>query len=278
MYKEKYLKYKRKYIQLQNIVGGGYFKLYEKNKNIKFKTYSVMADISNDSIIDSLNQRRNCILQNINDDYIFHITLLSFEINRSLKPYCDLFENKNKIGTQTHKTLKPEIIQFANEAYNETFKQQDIILSQEQGKYHKMGAYYVKKYYIIYETQINTITEFRTSFYKKLRNYFRKNLGDYSFDWYWDETGNTRNDYTLAKIGNDVIFAIPNYYFGIGVLEPHISIAKEDEIKQYNPTLFYSIDTSLNPESEIVKYLLPHQFLPLSDIRMNKDIDEIRID
>jgi hypothetical protein len=274
--KEKYMKYKAKYMALKNMTGGGYFKDIGTGTN--HKSYYIMADIGNPAINTAFNQRRNCILGGASGGN-FHITLLTIEINRDLKPYAQLLEDSIKMADgKTQKTLKPILQQMVTDAYNETFMRSRVILTQERGKYHKMGSFFAKRYPIASDAQIltdskgnitPTISAFRKSFYDKLRKY----LG---VSFTFDTTSNS--NYVLAVDANkDVIFAIPRYDFGTGVWEPHVSIVKENEIQISNPTLYGKITSTMTPEKEITQCLLPHRFNELPDIDMSRDIGRVRI-
>jgi hypothetical protein len=278
-FKKKYMKYKAKYMTLKNMTGGGYFKdIAGAGKMTNHKSYYIMADIGNPAINAAFNQRRNCILGGASGGN-FHLTLLTIEINRDLKPYAQLLEDSIKMADgKTQKTLKPILQQMVTDAYNDTFMKSRVVLIQERGQYHKMGSYFAKRYPIASDAQIltdskgnitPTISAFRKSFYDKLRKY----LG---VDFTFDTTSNSTYVLAVDKYKN-VIFAIPRYDFGTGVWDPHVSIIKEDEIRISNPALYGKITSTMTPDEEILKCLLPHRFNELPNIDMSNDIGSIKI-
>ncbi len=278
---KKYLKYKAKYMALKSMLGGGYFKdISGAGQPIPHKSYYIMADIGNPDINKAFNQRRDCILDSANAGHNFHITLLTIEINRSLKQYADKLEDSVQVAQgKTTKTLKPILQKMANDAYNDTFRKSRVILNQERGKYNKMGSFFVKRYPISFDAQtltdskgniLPTINAFRKSFYDKLRAHLGVNF-------IFDDKSN--KDYALAinPANGDVIFAVPKYDFGKGTWEPHVSVVKETDIQTFNPILHGRIQATHNPEDEVLKCLLPYQFSELPNIDMSKDIMGVRI-
>lgn len=269
--KKKYLKYKAKYMALKNMnmIGGGYF-----SKEIPHRTYYIMANISKPELITALNNRRDDILLRNGESHTYHLTLLTIELNRSLKIYADRLENLvTKSDGQKIKILKPEIQKMVFDAYNETFKKSRVVLSQERGRYYKMGNFYAKKYPIksdesklkFRDNNVPTINAFRIKFYEKLRIHLGVNFT-------WDITD---PNYALAiNESKDIIFAVPKYDFGIGIWEPHVSIVKDTEISDYNKDLFRKLQSSF-PELEITKYLSNKNFNELPEIDMSRDIDSV---
>ena len=290
--KDKYMKYKAKYMSLKNInmIGGGYFKdIAGASKSLPHRSYSIMADISNPALIRAFSQRRNCILkqEGASGGHTFHLTLLTIEINRSLKLYADRLEDSNDVkqpdGTiKKNKTIKQSIVELAQQIYNATFlaKQEiGVILTQERMRYHKMGDFFSKKYPVLYDESLDktgqhTIASFWHTFYYHLRKILK-------VDFQFEPTEDGK--YYLAfdpKNKADIIFAVPNYYWNEYEWAPHVSVVRDQDILIHNPALHGKISGAVSQEyqeGEITKCLLSQRFDKLPDINMMTDIDNVRI-
>lgn len=261
--------------------------------NSHHKSYSIMANIKNDlDMITQLQMRRNYILNQKYSDYIyhnFHFTLLTFDINRSKylqfggNKFSDLLEDN--VGDK-YKTIKSSILNMAQEAYRYSFGRDlfgicDVVMTQQQGVYKKMGHYFTKPFTIISGPEsIREITNFRKLFYTKLIAYLTPYTGKIT----WQKVGN-RWLYTASE---KVLFTVPEYYHGVGVWTPHVSIVKDEEIKKYNLALSGSMDldnpdTLDNPakvaqqEQEITNWLSGKGLHQLPTINMRTDISHITI-
>ncbi len=289
-YYELYLKYKLKYLALleeQKLEGGGYFDEYNKTaaKKIAFKTYNIMANIKPESNIGrGLQERKDLVLKRRSNGKKLHVTLLTFEFNRSFsnKDILNKFEFKDDTG---NKSLLLNIKRIINDAYMNTFRKKPVVLKQILFKYDLMGNWFCKKFVIESETVQNTITEFRKIFYKEIEKLLIGHT--VTFD-NTDITGKPNNDYMFMKVNGEILFAIPKYYFGVGVWVPHVSLASMTDLNNFNKDLYYIINAApvasqINPnenkENAFRDYIVANSaFDSLTTLNMSSDImDEIDI-
>ena len=285
---KKYLKYKKKFLSLRESIiqiGSGYFNTFTPGTN--HKTYHIMANINNPYLIHQFDDRRSGILYGrpavSHMGHTFHVSLLTIEINRD-SALAHLFEDVVPLPKKPHnKNIRRVIQQMVIDAYDETFRKSIVILAQERGKYNRMGKFYAKKYPIYSDQQrfgdpktrtpLPTINSFRILFYDKLRKY----LGIPSFNWTDSPDGN----YKLAIYNGETIFAVPIYDFGPGKWDPHVSIVKEDEIKEHNPALHGKVSSSILTDEqkalEITNVLSELKLSELYSINMNDNIGDIVI-
>lgn len=262
-YIEKYNKYNNKIRYLQ--YGGGYFydinDIYIKRRNakpdriyrlIRFKNIYLKATLNNLEVDDRLMERRRAVVNNRprND---FHITLLHLELNLDHPDANKLFHN-NRI-TPEFETLLSDVY----DAFVECFRNIELRHIRGPLGYEMLGEYndikfrnkkskkFLTKKFEMYnrntdEPDTDAITCFRTVFYDGIDRIIGKIP---------QKTEDTVNNklYHLREypIGIDPIgdteyqplFAVRDFYYGKGVLTPHISIFDLDEVREHNTYIYH---------------------------------------
>lgn len=233
------------------------------NTNNIFKNvteFYIMCNISNSNIISHLDERRKLLLHGeMPKNSIMHITLLQFDINQD-HYLANKFKNKN-----FHVNIA--------KIYNDTVKNKKFILRDLLGRYELLGKgnhKFLTKVYEPYDKFI--ITQFR----KKLYNYISEYIGSYSISI------NKQHDnmYYVFNVNGTDLFAVPSFYFGIGVWKPHLSIVNTGDIERYNAPLYQkyvNVITMENKLNVIVNEIIEQHFGPMGDIDMCKDINTMTI-
>ena len=277
-YSEKYLKYKTKYNNLKeqngNQRGGGYF--YEKNKlssttpKYSFKSCVIKVNLNEYSpLFLYMDLNSNSITQNrgTNLDHPFHISLLQFDINignelnlnNNFHDIRNHFAYRDNSNNENIKFLSKSFIRFIESInlknkFLELFSNIDIETSRydflgEQLISDKKYKSYIVQSLIISSTQ-NKITEFRIYFYQQILQYIQRINPDINKYIAVPEEINGKKYFKLHyhKTGEDPLqkeplFVIPEYYYGVGVWTPHISLAK---IENNNNPIFRQILTANN--------------------------------
>jgi hypothetical protein len=291
LYKNKYLKLKEEYINSDNddIQTGGNSFFYILNGNLDkekpkraFKNCYIKLSFQDDTILKNyINQDKIYYLRNLPGlelPYDFHMTLLQFEINCShplntynfetniIRKIEDINNNfvyvvKDNNKRITDKIFSQKFIDFLA-SINLTRKFKEIFMNTTfDNSIHELIGQDPNVQYLVQKLQYTDynipalITQFRTYFYTKLKEYI-KNLCSLPISvTISEDTENVGGFYTkkyrlpreildLKKYENfkistfpydDPLIAIPDYYYGIGVWEPHISLLKFQADK-YIPT------------------------------------------
>lgn len=295
-YYEKYIKYKNKYLilkqgideqQLCSNKGGGYF--HERNqvrgaegkRMLGFKSINIKIELKEDTpLYNYLNDNQSKI--NFSNktplSYLFHITLLNFEINMDhplnkignngrfyLNNFVYKYEN-NKMLTDKFKNFINEI-GLKNKFY-ECFSGTEF----ETDKYNILGK---DNKFFVQSLSYNTIndengksqiTKFRTYFYDKLSEYVQTIDPDIEPIFRTKKVSIGGNNYTLIyydkKSGkksstydeSEPLIAVPDFYWGNNVWTPHISLFKFDTNEL--PTEEKQITQILNTTYKKIKFIL----------------------
>jgi hypothetical protein len=146
-----------------------------------------------------------------------HISLMEIHINKS--------NPDHKILIGHNGLINPNILRIMKQQYFNLNPQMYII--SKPGGYEIMGDFMAKVYTA---TNSNYITQFRMSFYK----YLESILGRGSRRIFIIAN---KKYYVYSYRGRDLV-AIPDYYHGIGIWKPHLSLVKLDRIQKSNPNLY----------------------------------------
>jgi len=76
------------------------------------------------------------------------------------------------------------------------------------------------------------------------------------------------------------LISVPDFYFGIGVWTPHISVVNLKDVERYNKKLFNKYTNHKNERGKLnvmVQPLLKAKFGPIGDINMEQDINFLRV-
>ena len=163
-----------------------------------------------------------------------HITMMHIHINSDNPDHLHLV---NKAGRTNHlfqKLIEKKYNQISNEIY----------LKSSNTFYDIMGDFFAKVY--VHDGDRKQITDFRMVLYRYLEMY----LGKFTKREKVDIDG--RVFFVYSYNGRELI-AVPEYYHGIGVWTPHLSIIKLTHLRKYNPQLCeefeedeYDPDTLIN--------------------------------
>ncbi len=266
---KKYLKYKAKYLSLKksqssnssslDMIGGdgGYF----KENTAKFY---IMADIVDKDIIARLDERRKLLLNNkLPTHNMLHLTLLQMDVNK-----------KHKLYTDFEKSLA-EITVAVGTIYKDTFKKEQAKLKYVLGLYDLLGQTankFLSKIYELYDKNKLTITNFRKAFYQYLKSLFSV---PYNIV---DDT--KTSGFALFKFGDEVLFAVPAFYYGIGVWTPHISIVNTGDVATHNKDLYAKYvqqKDKLGQMNALLEPVYKARFNPIGDIDMEKHIGSVTV-
>lgn len=208
----------------------------------------IMADITNKHIIDRLDERRKyLLLGHLPLQDVLHLTLLQLEINQD-HPLASYFQDQT-----FHKKIA--------EIYKLTMQKDNVVLQSVPGSYDLYGQtenkYYVK---LLEPDQKLSITRFR----KTLYHFIREWLGPYTIY--------EKQKYYVFQIHNIDLFAVPDFYYGVGIWSPHISIVNTADIRKYNYALYENY-TKQETKEEKMNILLQSlqkatHFKPLTHIKM----------
>ena len=115
----------------------------------------------------------------------------------------------------------------------------EIYLKSSNTYYDIMGDFFAKIY--THDGDKKQITDFRIVLYMYLEMY----LGKFTKREKVDVNG--RVFFVYSYRGNELI-AVPEYYHGIGVWTPHLSIIKIPTLKRYNPDLLEKFTKDNDPQ------------------------------
>jgi hypothetical protein len=133
----------------------------------------------------------------------YHMTIFQAYVNKSHKKYKMLFDEKGNIKSNLKEPVEKAFMKAAR----------GIQLESEYGIYKKFNDYLVKEYKA---SNQELISEPRKAFYIAIVNLIGKSKCE-------DKVINDIK-YKLYSYDGDVLLAVPEYYHGIGVWTPHVSI------------------------------------------------------
>ena len=294
-YYHKYINYKNKYLMLKKEVdekqltsyGGGYF--HERNQErrivgkrmLGFKSINIKIELEqNTPLYKYLDDNKNKInfINKVELQYLFHITLLNFEIN--MDHPLNIIGNNGRFAFNNfvYKNGTDKLItdKFKNFVQNISLK--NIFYGYFSGTEFETTEYNILGRNDKFMTQsltynpINSsdgkskITKFRTYFYNKLSEYIQsidsdieprfrtetKTIGGNNYTLiYFDKKFNKK---TTSYDETEALFAVPDFYWGNNVWTPHISLFKLDSnnlpnIQEFNTQI-------LNTTYKKIKFIL----------------------
>ena len=194
-----------------NMIGGG-FNAFGNNTG-KFYLLGMVGGVQKVVLTEKYQEAFN---ENPDPKKPFHLTLLQLDINKQSP-----FDNFLKTVIQD-----PEFHNGLKNIYESTLKKINLVAQ----SYKEMGDFVAIEYSPDYQ---NTITEFRTGFYRLLEAYYlQKNRSGI------DKTQSNINvsdskdpNQTLGyrifidQKSGDPLYAVPEWYYGVGKWTPHLSIA-----------------------------------------------------
>jgi len=295
-YYEKYIKYKNKYLMLKKEIdgqqlnsnsGGGYFhernqeRRVENKKMLGFKSINIKIELEQNTPLYNYldnNQSKINFLNKSQLPYLYHITLLNFEINMdhplNIIGNNRKFENNNfvyKNGTNKLLTNKfkmfIENIGLKNEFYR-YFSGTEF----ESTEYNILGRddkFFVQSlsYNPIFGTDRKSkITKFRTYFYNELSKYIQsidsdieprfrtetKSISGFNYTLiYFDKKSNKKS---TSYDETEPLIAVPDFYWGNNVWTPHISLFKLDSSS--TPSIQEQNIQILNTTYKKIKFIL----------------------
>jgi len=230
--------------------------LFFKN-NTKF---FIMANVSNSNIISEIDNRRKLLLlgnKPVHSDV--HFTLLQFNINQD-HPNAKFFYDP---------VFHRKIWDF----YDDSIRKNKLTLKYIRGLYDLLGLGEKKFFAKIYQpNQPELITEFRKAIYK----YIGSELGKYKIR---KKKNGKDMFYVFSLKGMDLI-SVPEFYFGIGVWTPHISVVNLKDVAKYNQKLYKKYEgykTKRNKLNTLLQPILKAKFDPIGDINMEQDVNFLRV-
>lgn len=154
-----------------------------------------------------------------------HITMMHIHVNADNPDHKFLINETGKINNVFRKIVENKYQNIANNIY---FKS-------SQSHYDLMGDFFAKVY--VYDGDRSIITDFRMALYFYLEMY----LGRFTKRERIDIDG--RVFFVYSYKGKELI-AVPEYYHGIGVWTPHLSIVKLPVLKTQNPELYEKFENA----------------------------------
>ena len=266
-FKEKYLKYKQKYLELKSQIGGAFPFAFGDGGSI-----AIMAKITGDTL-DRVNERRLKLGLPREDN--LHITLLQFFINFN-NPRSDIFFNHTFIDT-------------ISRAFTTHLKRTGVELDSPRGSWDFLGIrpsledkYWARVYNIDPRFEQN-VRNFRTDIY----NFLNQNVGVDAAHPKFENRGKPHDntDFVIYSTGprrEDELYAIvKNFYYGVNTWKPHISVVKMNELtssSSANRQLFDRIN-GLSTTQQKSDAITAHigQVNPISRIRMINNVNELYI-
>jgi hypothetical protein len=275
---EKYVKYKNKYLMLKKEIdkfqlytnsGGGYF--HESNQDKKamnkrmlsFKSINIKIELKQNTVLYNYlddNQSKINLSNKMSLPYLYHITLLNFEINMD-HPLNTIGNNRQfKLNNFVYKTTKNEkqlTDKFKTFIQNIGLKNKfyecfygTVETQFETQKYDILGKddkFFVQSLsYNITDPKITQITKFRTYFYNELRKYIQSIDSDIETRFRPEYISIGGHRYTLIYFDkksdkkssqydeSEPFIAVPDFYWGNNVWTPHISLFKLNSYSDSN--------------------------------------------
>ena len=169
----------------------------------------------------------------------FHFTLFHFEVNRAHKLH-DIFGSDG-------------IKEFLTEQYMVILKGQQLRPLKEYREYGGGGKKYLVKAFSL-EDQ-NKITLFRTEFYKWITAEMKRNGYSLFSEFKTNASGKSYRVFSTSKTNHpqpEEFFAVPEYHYGIGNWESHISLMSGDaHTVSQAKDMIHDIE---NAESELTRW------------------------
>jgi hypothetical protein len=208
-YREKYLKYKAKYLELKQLGGANYF-----TNNTKLY---ITAHITSQQLKKAYEERIGILLGNTKPQFEPHMTLFELDINQEHSA-AKLFQEK----------IFQKVIRIAFDTHL-----RNLGLVSNFGSYKILGTgakdFYVREYE---PEDKKAITNFRKEIYNYIQNHpgvknyrleeIKDTNGKLLYKEFYCDDSNTSMDKPLYRV--------PIYISGVGVWTPHISIINSDDL------------------------------------------------
>lgn len=194
---------------------------YAYGKKDTLKVYLTFQITGN--LYDTMIQRYAIAFTNNNidkakKDFIPHITITEFHVNKNFETTLRKFLKENSKYFQT---------EFEKRFKNILKQNLDISFISSFGRYNSYGDFLAKEYEKSNVLVDKWITKFRMIIYEKFESMFNKLIGDVNM-LEGKESGNKKYKH-FRNSENVSVYAIPEYYFGLGKIEPHLSIIKTND-------------------------------------------------
>jgi glutaredoxin-related protein len=222
-FKEKYLKYKNKYLKLKELLGGAnpfnkntqkiYFMFKLKDTGVPSNTYQRFIKRYADAF-------ENTNIMTSKQNFKPHITLTEINVNMknpNAQKFIDIIKD-----TIFLKNLKNK--------FDNILKNNPITIDSGYGNYKKLGNF-VAREYKFKNNQEQIITLLRKELYNKLVSNYQKKTGltiNFPPNKIQDKLDQTKYHYIFQDSNNQDLYGIPDYYFGQGIITAHVSIRKID--------------------------------------------------
>jgi hypothetical protein len=154
-----------------------------------------------------------------------HITMMHIHINGDNPDISHLIDGAGRVNHMLRKLIEKKYYQIAG----------DIYLKSSNTYYDIMGDFFAKVY--VHDGDRKKITDFRMVLYSYLEMY----LGKFTKRERVDIDG--RVFFVYSYQGRELI-AVPEYYHGIGVWTPHLSLIKLPHLRKENPELYEEFEES----------------------------------
>ena len=153
-----------------------------------------------------------------------HITMMHIHVNADNPDHLHLLTKAGNINPIFKKLMEKKYYHMAPSVY----------LRSTNSSYDIMGEFFAKVY--LHDGEKKQITDFRMILYLYLQMF----LGEFKRE-YHDIDGRVFHVYSYN--GRELL-AVPEYYHGVGVWTPHVSIAKLSKIKRKNPDLYDKLESN----------------------------------
>jgi len=238
-----------------NIHNGGAGSFFKNNTK-----FFIMANVSNHTILTEIDKRRKLLLLGnspVHNDV--HLTLLQFNINQD-HPDSEFFYD-------------PVFHRRIWDFYDDSMRKKSLTLKYIRGFYDLLGLSDKKFFAKIYQPeQPELITEFRKQIYK----YIESELGKYKIK----KKKFGKDMYYVFNLNGEDLISVPDFYFGIGVWTPHVSVVNIKDVAKYNEKLYKKYSNSKTERSKLNTLLQPilkAKFGPIGDIIMDRDVNFLKV-
>ncbi|VBB18406.1 hypothetical protein YASMINEVIRUS_869 [Yasminevirus sp. GU-2018] len=221
------------------------------------RTMYIVADATDQTLIKYFFARMDMLGISANDRKGVkpHISLMEVQINVANPAHTVLLDaTTGRVSSVLERFMIQHYASVSPQMYIESIK----------GNYEIMGDFIAK----VYTSQNPTyITAFRVGFYKFIESYLGKGVRSVTMI-------NNKKFFVYSYKGTPLI-AVPEYYHGVGVWKPHLSLVRLDKIQNSNPSL-YSAYQEKNDVDVLVNALRGVRG-SIDSLNMGQHFDSLRI-
>jgi len=277
-YKNKYLKYKEKYLSLKINQTGGAFPFKFGDCEILY----IMAKIDGDTL-DRINERRVAFKLLPKSD--LHISLLQLYVNNQHSDYgiFDSQEFKDKIIESYKKNIIDNNIQLQSTEVTAAGQKRGIweFLGREPNKFWA-------RVYTLNPSDTIHVSQFRRDIY----GYINTKLGQSTHVTDIRGKAPDQDDFEIYSYKGQELYAINKaYYFGIDTWKPHVSILTLSELEKSPDNMISNINdpnsvmykfTNKSTDDEKINILRSESatrsknIQPISNIKLYEDINKLK--